>query len=46
MAKSKEELSENTFISFWDNYIYINRQDKKIIVLNKDDLTFIDEVRP
>ena len=46
MAKSKEELSENTFISFWDNYIYINRQDKKIIVLNKEDLTFIDEVRP
>ena len=46
VAKSKEELSENTFISFWDNYIYINRQDKKIIVLNKDDLTFIDEVRP
>ncbi len=46
IAKSKEELSENTFISFWDNYIYINRQDKTIIVLNKDDLTFIDEVRP
>jgi hypothetical protein len=45
-ARSKEELSENTFISFWDNYIYINRQDKTIIVLNKDDLTFIDEVRP
>lgn len=46
VAKSKEELSENTFISFWDNYIYINRQDKKIIVLNRDDLTFIDEVKP
>ena len=45
-AKSKEELSENTFISFWDNYIYINRQDKTIIVLNKDDLTYIDEVKP
>jgi hypothetical protein len=46
VAKSKEELSENTFISFWDNYIYINRQDKKIIVLNKEDLSFIDEVKP
>jgi hypothetical protein len=46
VAKSKEELSENTFISFWENYIYINRQDKKIIVLNRDDLSFIDEVKP
>ena len=46
VAKSKEELSENTFISFWDNYIYINRQDGKIIVLNKEDLGFIDEVKP
>ena len=46
VAKSKEELSENTFISFWDDYIYINRQDKKIIVLNKEDLSFIDEVKP
>lgn len=46
VAKSKVELSENTFISFWDNYIYINRQDKKIIVLNKEDLSFIDEVKP
>ena len=46
VAKSKEELSENTFISFWDNYIYINRLDKKIIVLNKEDLSFIDEVKP
>ncbi|OHD63159.1 MAG: hypothetical protein A2176_11480 [Spirochaetes bacterium RBG_13_51_14] len=46
VAKSKEELSENTFISFWDNYIYINRLDKTIIVLNKDDLSFIDEVKP
>lgn len=46
VAKSKEELSENTFISFWDDYVYINRQDKTIIVLNKDDLSFIDEVKP
>jgi hypothetical protein len=46
VAKSKEELSENTFISFWDNYIYINRQDKKIIVLSREDLSFIDEVKP
>lgn len=46
VAKSKEEISENTFISFWDTYVYINRQDKKIIVLNKNDLTLIDEVKP
>jgi hypothetical protein len=46
VAKSKEDLSENTFISFWENYVYINRLDKTIIVLNKDDLSFIDEVKP
>ncbi|MBN2160889.1 MAG: hypothetical protein JW807_15980, partial [Spirochaetes bacterium] len=46
VAKSDQEVSENTFISFWENYIYINRQDKTIIVLNKEDLKFIDEVRP
>jgi hypothetical protein len=46
VAKSKEELSENTFISFWDNYIYINRRDGRIIVLNREDLGFIDEVKP
>ena len=46
VAKSREEISENTFLSIWDDYIYINRQDKKIIVLNKNDLTLIDEVKP
>jgi len=46
VAKSKEELSENTFISFWDSYIYINRRDGRIIVLNREDLGFIDEVKP
>lgn len=34
------------YISFWNDYIYINRQDKTIIVLNKEDLNFIDEVKP
>jgi Borrelia P83/100 protein len=46
VAKSKEEINENTFISFWGNYIYINRLDKAIIVLNKDDLSLLDEVKP
>jgi hypothetical protein len=46
VAKSKERINENTFISFWDNYIYINRADKTIIVLNKEDLSIIDEVKP
>ncbi|TFH41385.1 MAG: hypothetical protein E4G96_05595, partial [Chrysiogenales bacterium] len=45
-AKSKERIDENTFISFWDDYIYINRGDKTIIVLKNADLTFIDEVKP
>ena len=46
VAKSKEKINENTFISFWDNYIYINRLDKTIIVLNRDDLSLLDEVKP
>jgi hypothetical protein len=45
-AKSKVELSEDTFISFFDSFIYINRRDKSIIVLNKEDLAFIGDVQP
>jgi hypothetical protein len=46
VAKSKEEINENTFISFWDNYIYINRLDKTIIILNREDLSLLGEVLP
>ncbi len=46
VAKSKEEINEDTFVSFYENYIYINRLDKTIMVLNKDDLSFVDIVKP
>ncbi|MBN2078848.1 MAG: hypothetical protein JW838_07765 [Spirochaetes bacterium] len=45
-AQSKERINENTFISFWGEYVYINRHDKTIIVLNKSDLSLIGEVKP
>jgi hypothetical protein len=46
IAKSDAPVNEDSFISFWDPFIYINSQDKKIIVLNKEDLKFTDEVKP
>ncbi len=46
VSKSSEEINENTFISFWDNFIYINRVDKTIIVLDKETLTLIDTIKP
>lgn len=46
VARSAEEINQDTFISFFDNYIYINRVDKTIIVLDKEKLTLIDEVKP
>lgn len=46
IAKSQDEVNENTFISFWDNYIYINRVDKTIMVLNKQTLQRIGTIHP
>ncbi|MGB4269731.1 MAG: P83/100 family protein [Spirochaetota bacterium] len=46
VSKSSEEVNENTFISFWDNFIYINRADKTIMVLDKETLTLIDTIKP
>ena len=46
VSLSSEEISENTFISFWDKYIYINRADKSIMVLEKETLKRIDIIKP
>jgi hypothetical protein len=46
VAKSNEAISEETFISFFEDKIYINRLDKTIIVLNKNDLSLMGEVKP
>ncbi len=46
VSKSSEVVNENTFISFWDNYIYINRADKTIMVLEKETLKLVDTIKP
>jgi hypothetical protein len=45
-AESKEEVSQDSFITFFEETIYINRADKTIIILKKDDLSFIGEIKP
>ncbi len=46
VSKSSEKLNENTFITFFEKSIYINREDKTIIVLNSDDLKLTDVIKP
>ncbi len=46
IAKSNVKVNEETFIRFYRDFIYINRSDKKIVVLKKNDLTFDGEVKP
>ena len=45
-ASSKEEINENSFITFFEDYIYINRKDMSIMVLKKEDLSFVDIIKP
>ncbi|MFA5518449.1 MAG: P83/100 family protein [Spirochaetota bacterium] len=45
-AESSEEVSQDSFITFYEDSIYINRADKTIIILKKDDLSFIGEIKP
>ncbi len=46
VGRSSDWINENTFISFFEDYIYINRKDKKIMVLNKNDLSVVDIIKP
>lgn len=45
-ARSAVAINKDTFISFYDDFIYINRHDKKILVLKKSDLSLIDVIEP
>lgn len=45
-ASSKENVSENTFISFFGDYVYINRPDRSVLVLAKGDLSLVDAIKP
>lgn len=44
VAVSDTDVHEDTFISFYGDYIYINNADKNIIVLKKSDLKFYKSV--
>jgi len=44
--KSIEKVDPNTFISFFEDYVYINGADKSIIVLKKSDLSFVEKIQP
>jgi hypothetical protein len=46
VAKSGVKINENTFITFYEEFVYINSADKKIIVLKKSDLSLLDTIQP
>jgi hypothetical protein len=46
VSKSAEEVHQDSFITFFGNTVYVNRKDRKIIVLNREDLKLIDTVKP
>ncbi len=46
MAVSKDQVDPDSFISFFGDLIYINGSDKKILVLNRDDLSTKGVVAP
>jgi hypothetical protein len=46
VAVSKDKVDPDTFISFFGDLIYVNRDDKKIIALNKADLTTKTVIEP
>ncbi len=46
VAKSKEKINSNSFITFFEKFIYINREDKTIVVLKMEDLTLSDVIKP
>ena len=45
-ARSKEEVHKDTFITFYNEFIYINNGEKKIMVLKKEDLSLVDLIKP
>ncbi len=46
VARSAEKVNKETFISFFQDFIYINRHDRKILVLKKSDLSVVDTIDP
>jgi len=46
VAISKERVDGDSFISFYNDLIYINREDKQILVLNREDLSTKSVINP
>jgi len=40
------KMDRDSFISFFEDTIYINQEDKNIVVLNKKDLSLLEEIKP
>ena len=45
-GKSSEKISSDTFITFYENNIFINSIDKDVLVLKKDDLSLTEKITP
>jgi hypothetical protein len=45
-AMSKNEVNPDSFISFYNDLVYINREDKQILVLNREDLSTKSVINP
>ena len=45
-AESKQEVNQDSFITFFEDTIFINRADKTIMVLKRDDLSYMAEIKP
>jgi hypothetical protein len=46
VAKSKDRVHQNSFITFYEDSIFINRDDMTIIVLKKSDLSLEGVIKP
>ncbi len=46
VAISKDKIDGDSFVSFFGDLIYINREDKKILVLNREDLSTKSVIEP
>ncbi|HPS57393.1 MAG TPA: P83/100 family protein [Spirochaetota bacterium] len=46
VAKSKDKIHQNSFITFYEESIFINREDMTIIVLKKSDLSLEGVIKP
>jgi hypothetical protein len=46
VAISKDRVDGDSFISFYNDLVYINREDKQILVLNREDLSTKSAIQP